>query len=358
MRLYFLISFIFIFHFEKLQAQQVFDKTEAMNMVAICNYWLNGKIDNVDSTYIDSTYTLKFESKPTSLDNRWQLWVNKDRFGVINLRGTTRKNISWYENFYAAMIPAQGVMTLPGGQIVDYKFAEDKKASVHAGWALSIEMMLNGIINAIDSLNKQRIYTIYITGHSQGGALAHLLRAAFQYLPDSVLSSKNTYKVYSFASPKPGNRFFAYDYAQYTNFPVATSFTVINKADWVPQVPFSVQSPDNMVEKNPFVSLENNDFDIPFIKRMVIKHIYFKMKHPVTRSQKRFEKYLGRKMKKQIENTTGDFELPGYSNDFSYFPVGVQIILSAWDGNTNDKVLKVFWQHIPAHYYYLIKEQL
>ena len=340
------------------QVSYKFDKNEAMNLVAICNYWLNGKIENVDSTYIDSSYVLKYETKPNLLDNRWQLWENKQKnFAVINLRGTTRKDISWYENFYAAMIPAEGEMTLPGNKTVHYKYAGDKRASVHVGWAVSIQMMLDSIIWAINTENQKGIYNIYITGHSQGGALAHLLRAVLEYLPDSIVSHKNKYKVYAFAPPKPGNRFFAYDYASYTSLPVS-SYSVINISDWVPQVPFSVQSPDNMVEKNPFASLENNDFKIPFLKRLVIKHVYFSMKRPIIRSQKRFEKYLGKKMKKEIEKKTGKFKTPDYSKDFAYFSVGLTIPLKPWKGNTDDELMKIFWQHLPAHYYYLIEKQL
>jgi len=351
---------VLIFLISKLGFSQInsaFDKEEAMNMVAICNYWINGKIKDVDSTYIDSSYQLLCESSLYKMDNKWQLWKKGEDAVVINMRGTTRKSISWLENLYAVMIPAEGDLLLPDSQKVHYKYAEDPRASVHVGWTMGVSFLISDILEHIKEMNEKGIYNIYITGHSQGGALAHLLRSAFEYLPDSLLSKKNKFKVYAFASPKPGNRFFAYDYASYTSLE-NPSYTIINNSDWVPQVSFSIQSPDNMVEPNPFLSLENNDFDIPFAKRIVVKRMYNSMKNPVKKSQRRFKKKLGKMMKKQISKKVGDFETPNYVDDFAYFPVGVQVILKPWETQSEDAIMNVFWQHLPAHYYYLIKEQL
>ena len=339
------------------QFNPAFNKQEAKNLVAICNYWFNGKIEGVDSTYIDSTYKLLYESKPTKMDNVWQLWQKGDSAVVINLQGTTKKTISWLENFYATMIPAQGEMILPDSSKVKYKFAKNIKAKIHTGWAIAIETMLPDILNHLKEANNKGIYNVYITGFSQGGALVHILRAAFEYLPEEKLSSKNKFKVYAFAAPKPGNRFFAYDYASYTSLK-NPSYTIINSGDWVPQVPFSIQSPDDMVDVNPFIALENNDFEMAFFKRLFIKKLYYSMKNPLKKSQKRFKKVLGSDVEKQIKKSIGEFSTPNKTDDFSYFPVGIQVILEPWEGTTNDKILSIFWQHIPAHYYYLIKEQL
>ena len=255
------------------------------------------------------------------------------------------------------MIPAEGELLLPDSQEVHYKYASDQRASVHIGWTMGLSFMMSNILAHVKEMNEKGIYNIYITGHSQGGALAHLLRSAFEYFPDSVLSKKNKFKVYAFASPKPGNRFFAYDYASYTNLK-NPSYTIINPSDWVPQVPFSIQSPDNMATPNPFLSLEQNDFKIPFIKRIVIKRMYKSLKNPVEKSQRRFKKRLGKKMKKQIVKKTGYFETPDYVDDFAFCSVGLQVILKPWKEVSDNAVMGVFWQHLPAHYYYLIKEQL
>ena len=339
------------------QFDSAFNKQEATDLVAICNYWLNGKIEGVDSTFIDSSYVLLYESKLFKMENKWQMWQKGEDAMVINLRGTTRKSISWFENFYAAMIPAEGEILLPDSQKVKYKFAEDPRASVHVGWTMGLSFMISDILKHLKDANDRGIYNIYMTGHSQGGALIHLLRAMFEYLPEDQLSSKNKFKVYAFAAPKSGNRFFAYDYASYTSLS-NPSYTIINNSDWVPQLPFSVQSPDNMTLPNPFASLENNEFPIPFVKRVVIKRIYKSMKNPIAKSQRRFKQKLGKKMHKKIAKKVGDFETPEYVDDFSYFPVGIPIILQPWQKSCHNEMFKVFWQHIPAHYYYLIEEQL
>lgn len=356
-----LISFIgltfLLFSTAFSQFNTEFDKNEAKNLIAICNYWLNGKIEGIDSTYIDSSYTLLYESKLYKMDNRWQLWQKDKDAIVINLRGTTRASISWLENFHAAMIPAEGTISLPDSQVVNYKFAQDSRASVHVGWAMGISFMLSDILNFIKQANQQGIYNIYITGHSQGAALAHLLRAQFEYLPESLLSRKNKFKVYAFAPPKPGNRFFAYDYASYTSLK-NPSFTIINSDDWVCQVPFTIQSTDNMTSPNPLLSLENNDFDIPFFKRIFVKRMYHSLKNPVKKSQKRFKKKLGKMVHKQIEKKVGPFTTPDFRNDLSYFPVGTTIILKPNLKACNNETYAIFWQHFPAHYYQLIDEQL
>jgi len=36
------------------------------------------------------------------LDNQWGLWVLEDKVACISIRGTTTKQVSWLENFYAA----------------------------------------------------------------------------------------------------------------------------------------------------------------------------------------------------------------------------------------------------------------
>ena len=350
-----IIAYLLISNLGFSQFNSGFDKQEAVNLVAICNYWLNGKIKDVDSTYIDSTYKLLYESKLYKMDNRWQLWQKGEKAMVINLRGTTRKSISWLENFYAAMIPAEGNLILPDGQKIHYKYAQNPKASVHVGWTMGLSFMMSDILAHIKEMNNKGIYNIYITGHSQGGVLAHLLRAAFEYFPDSTLSKKNKFKVYAFASPKPGNLFFAYDYASYTSLK-NPSYTIINNSDWVPQLPFSVQSPNNMSTPNPFLSLEENDFKIPLIKRIVLKRMYKSLKNPIEKSQRRLKKRLGKKMKKQISKKVGEFETPKYVQDFTFVSVGVPIILDAWKESTDDKIMNLFWQHLPAHYYQLLQK--
>ena len=218
-----------------------------------------------------------------AMDNAWSVIKFEDK-GIVSFRGTTTKSLSWLENFYSAMIPAKGVMTLPSGKIANYTFSEDERAGIQTGWSLAIIMVSPVIIDKIKRLNHEGIFNIYITGHSQGGALALLFRAFLEHIPESILSSKNSYKTYAFAAPKPGNRFFSYDYNKFSNKNLS-SHTFLNPFDWVPLTPFTVQSPNNTVEANPFTQFEKSK-DGSLVKRIALHQMYSSMKNPILKSQK------------------------------------------------------------------------
>jgi hypothetical protein len=46
------------------------------------------------------------------------------------------------------------------------------------------------------------------------------------------------FKTYCSAAPKPGNLYFSYDYE--ADNQIGWSFTVVNGADWVPELPVSI----------------------------------------------------------------------------------------------------------------------
>jgi len=287
-----------------------------------------------------------------AMDNAWSIIKTKNT-GIITFRGTTVQQISWMENFYSAMIPAKGEATIPSGKTITYNFANDERAGVQSGWSLAILIMSPEIIEEIKKLNNEGIYHIYIAGHSQGGALALLFRAFLEHLPNDVLSEKNTYKTYAFAAPKPGNRFFAYEYNKIANKEL-TSFTFTNPYDWVPQLPFSVQSPNNITALNPFIAFESSK-EGSFIKRIALHQIYNSMKKPIVKSQKSLNKNLGDRVSKLIKKDIGEFTLPPYLLDAAYFPVGVNIVLEQYQPIHNPKDKKdVFWQHHPPHYIQLV----
>src|SRR6202034_3004016 len=87
---------------------------------------------------------------------------------------------------------------------------------------------------------------IFVTGHSQGAAIATLVHAFLHYVmidttPDQetpAYSLRNRHyrlKSYVFAQPKPGNWQFAMDFARIARSEEA-AFVVNNDLDWVPQV--------------------------------------------------------------------------------------------------------------------------
>lgn len=74
-------------------------------------------------------------------------------------------------------------------------------------------------------------WTIYITGHSLGGALATLLARDVVRLP-WAREGRVEVVMYNFGSPRVGNRAFAEEY----NRTVGTSWRVCNHRDIIPTV--------------------------------------------------------------------------------------------------------------------------
>ena len=132
-------------------------------------------------------HTIAYRSTETALDNRWDLWLHKDKQTmVISLRGTTINGVSWLENFYCAMIPATGSLQVSDSTTFQYKLSNDPKATVHVGWTLGLALIAPDILQKI-KLNYQEhtIKQIVIIGHSQGGAIAFLLHSYLHYLIES-----------------------------------------------------------------------------------------------------------------------------------------------------------------------------
>jgi len=350
------LVFLFLFTFiigTNAQFEPGFNKNEASTMMRLTRYpyYKPEKRDSIMAIEAPGYNIVKFVDS-IALDNAWCVLTN-GKNGVVSFRGTTDNPISWLENFYAAMIPAIGEVTSPQGKVVQYKFADDPRAGVQSGWSLALLVMSKDILNEIRQLNDKGIYNIYITGHSQGGALALLFRALLEHLPDSVLSNKNIFKTYAFAAPKPGNRFFTYDYNRICNSDLS-SFNFINPYDWVPQVPFTVQSPNNITAPNPFLEFESSK-EGSLVKRIALHQIYGSMKNPIVKAQKKLNKNLGHRVKKIIEKTTGGFTVPEYMPDAAYFPAGVSVTLGHFEPMINpEDENDVFWQHNPEHYIELV----
>src|SRR5262249_16813718 len=87
-----------------------------------------------------------------------------------------------------------------------------------------------------------------LTGHSQGAAMATLLRSYLEYAREAP--SGLSYKTYVFAQPKPGNDHYALDFESKFSNP-GLAFRVTNSLDWVPQVPFTLEMVQDMNVPNP-----------------------------------------------------------------------------------------------------------
>ncbi|MBL4592206.1 MAG: lipase family protein, partial [Flavobacteriales bacterium] len=214
------------------------DINEAKDMAAICNSFTFLNLYNSDAAIIPKGYKKTFTSGMFGMDNKYQVYQSEKK-AVISFRGSTAKTISWMENIYSSMVPAKGEIIMKDDTF-SYQFATDTSAGVHAGYALGFAFLAKDVIHHIKSLNHDGIYEITITGHSQGGALAILLRAYLEHLPKGVISDKNRFKTYAFANPKVGNAAFVNDYIDKCE--KGTNYSIVNVKDFVPKMPLSVNN--------------------------------------------------------------------------------------------------------------------
>lgn len=220
------------------QHQPGFVAQEARDLIQICNSFTYLDLEGSDKEILPKEYSKIYTSPVCGLDNVFQVYKSKENTkAVINFRGSTAKKISWLANVYSTMIPAKDTIFKNNIPFV-YQCAEDSNATIHAGYMLAVSYLQEDLLKQITALNKQGIYTIFITGHSQGASLAQLMRAYLAFLPSSVLDEKNSFKVYAFANPMVGNKFFAQEYKRRFTDP-GFSFLIHNPDDFVTKMPIS-----------------------------------------------------------------------------------------------------------------------
>jgi len=319
-----------------------------------------------DSSYYNKLpaperHTMLYQSPEMGLKNLWDLWIDSEKnTAVISIRGTTPDPVSWLENFYAGMVPATGTLHISNDFQFEYQLADNPRAAVHVGWLVGTAFLSRDIIPKIDSLYLKGVKEFLIMGHSQGGSIAYLLTSHLFYLQKQhMLPADIRWKTYCSAAPKPGNLYFAYDYETMTQGGLA--FNVINTADWVPQVPFSIQTIDDFNEVNPFKDADIVIKKQKFPERMVMKKIFNQLDKPTRKAQKSFEKYLGEKATKLIQKSLPEFQKPEFVSSNNYVRTGNSIILQPDDiykkEYPNDNPKTVFIHHIHKPYMDLLERQ-
>jgi hypothetical protein len=304
-------------------------------------------------------YHLEYRSPETGLMNQWTLYLRNDQVGVIDLRGTVNHLHSWMENFYAAMIPATGTLQLNDSTTFSYQFAADPRAMVHTGWAIGIATLAQDIEKKINKYySEKQIKEFFVFGHSQGGALAFLLRSYLEYekkkghIPTDIL-----FKTYCSAAPKVGNTYYAYDYDFITRN--GWSYTVVNAADWVPETPFSVQTLTDFNPTNPFKHTKGVLKKQKLLVRIAGNMMYNKTDRKTRKAQKKFQKYLGHYVYKIVHKSLPQLKEPKYANGNNYMRAGVPVVLMPdekyWKQFPQNSD-RVFIHHGFEAYYKLLKE--
>lgn len=313
-----------------------------------------------DSTYVNSfpapeEYRLAYRSPVMGLDNRWDLWTSKRSVAVISLRGTTANSVSWLGNFYAAMVPAKGVLQLSQAEKFSYELASNPKAAIHVGWLVGMAFLSKDILPKLDSCYQKGIKDMMIMGHSQGGAIAFLLTAYLLNLQkQGRLPADIRFKTYCSAGPKPGNLYFAHEYEAATQN--GWAYNVINSADWVPEVPLTIQTINDFNSTNPFSGAPAVIKKQKLPQRIVLNYIYNSLSKPALKAQRNYQKFLGQLASKTVKKNLDGYVPPTYYNSSDYVRTGNTIVLLAdadYYKKYPDSKEKIFTHHFHPPYLYL-----
>lgn len=323
-------------------------------------------IDTNGPNYIGepTRYERIYRSEVRGLENRWDLWKRKSAEGdtyVVALRGTTGSASSWMENFYSAMVPAKGKLQLNDSTNFEYHFADDPKAAVHVGWTLGMAYLAPDIMIKLKELSEQgKLQNLYIVGHSQGGALAFLLTSYLRHkVKAGELPAAIVIKTYSSASPKVGNLYYAYDY-DFINRG-GWALNVVSSADWVPEMPFTIQTTNDFTDLNPFPGLPKALKMVkPFYFRWYLKHAYKKLERSAKNAQKDYTSSLGNKLFKMIHTKLPDLVEPEYVQTMSYMRAGTAVVLlpdtEYYKLYPNNDEKQIFRHHGMRPYLYLVEK--
>ncbi|MCO4291698.1 lipase family protein [Solitalea sp. MAHUQ-68] len=310
------------------------------------------KYDSLNTGQVITTsnhqYKLLFESPEVGLYNKCYFWLRNDDVVILCIRGTIGKTESWLENFYSAMIPAQGDLQLNDSTLFEYKFAERADAYVHVGWSIGMAFLAPYIVNELNVLYKSGKKEVIIFGHSQGGAIAYLVRSYLNYLPEDKLPGDIFYKTYCSAAPKPGNLYYTYDFDFINRGEWA--FRTVNTADWVPETPLTVQTLKDMNKANPIVNYKDAIKEMPWLVRVYVNSVYKKIDKTANNGVKYYQKYLGNAVFDQIKKTLPQLREPSYAPSNHYMTAGVQIVLPT--DNEYDNKFKFTGQNVFVHHYF------
>jgi hypothetical protein len=220
------------------------------------------------------------------------------------------------------MIPAKGFIVLQDDTFF-YNFVADTSAAVHAGYTLGIAFLANDVIHHIRSLNYEGIYDITITGHSQGGALAILLRAYLENLPEKKIAKKNSFKTFAIAHPKVGNKAFVKAYLK--SCKNGTNYSIVNVKDLVPKLPLPSSSHKKMSSSETISRLlMDKSYSMKDAATSTLGRIFGGSIYSIMRSTS--ESAL-----KNITKETGKVTMPAYRPDINYAVMGNRVELVAFE---------------------------
>ena len=350
------LFFILLLLFSKVGARQLqpgFDGNEFRKMFQIsahCSdtqYWKKIKIP------MPANYNMVYRSTEKGLDNRWDLWLGADSVAVISIRGTTGTTESWLENLYAGMVPATGVLNMGNDTLFHYKLAEDSLAYVHIGWTIGLGYIAPEVVQQINAQYKNGVRYFVIMGHSQGGAIGFLLYSYLHYEMGKSVPADIRLKVYGSGVPKVGNQKFAYDFDFIAR--EGWAYRVVNSIDWVPEVPFAIQTLNDLSSGNPFGEYDER-VHLKWPASWIGGHLIKKMNRQAKRAERRFRKFLGTRAGKLVRKQIPGMPKQEYVKSMAYATSGNPIVLvpDAHYYELYPDKGEIFTNHYYGPYYYLL----
>jgi len=333
-----------------------FDAAEYADILWLAFYGMTDSLkDQRNTTLNRGNYERLLRTPEVGLANEAEIYLRSDSVIIVSLRGTVKKTESWLANFYAGMVPAQGSIQLTDDYHFIYKLAERKDAMVHVGWTIGTGFLVKEYLPVLEQLLARGLRNVIVTGHSQGGALSFLNTSFIHYhFKDKYPGLK--LKTYASAAPKPGNLFYAYDFDYITG--IGFGYRVVNTDDWVPESPFTVQGLSDFNTVNPLAGAPATIKKQKWPDRLVMKHVYHKMRKGSEKAAYRYQKYLGNGVGKLVSKSLPGFVQPEYSNGSNYMTAGAPIILSPTEDYKKkfpDDPNNVFIHHMYAPYFFLLK---
>ena len=305
-------------------------------------------------------------------DNAWAAWkcvVDENLYAIV-IRGTVGSRSSILDDVLATSVRANAPLSIlmpqgPGKQLPLFTVSSQNAGAgaVHLGFIWGAAILLyhetRGILRYLLSLPSGS--QVLITGHSQGAAIATLVHAVLLHaatdasgaMPDELKAKALSFKSYVFAQPKPGNWQFGHDFAQSAGNR-GMALCINNNRDWVPQVPLTMDMPDEVMGNpiDPYLSAKHW-----LLKRMAdavetgAREIRSSIGEVAERAAHEAPAYLGRHMSSSsylINQTPLDNAAP-YLN---YVQCGRLYSLEGEAGPEESS--DPLWQHHCGNYYKLL----
>lgn len=311
----FLLSTALLFLFNSFsfsQLQKGFNPKEAKDMIMLCNSFTYLDLYKDDEEIIPIGFTKVYASRSQGLDNAFQVYTHGNT-AAINFRGSTANKFSWLANVYSEMLPAEGQIKVKDITF-DYKMGNNAESSVHSGYTLALAFLHEDLLKQIKGLNARGIFDIFITGHSQGGALAILSRAYFANVSSEDLDPKNNFKVYAFAMPMVGNKSFINEYDKAFSI-TEMSYGMVNPEDLVPSMPLSYN--DSTFIRDNITAMMSDKMDVEksqLMKEGIVVLFQSQFKDLVTK--------FSSSIKNQLSDEYGEIVTPEAKEGINFAQIG------------------------------------